>query len=92
MFDAGYVQASDLEDTGKASALSAEGLQVGFERDSLAKIVFDASYVQASDLEDTGKASGTRNSQQVQEPRANARRLMKSRNACEKRSTRMAVC
>ncbi len=28
--------------------------------------------------EDTGKASGTRESQQVQEPRANARRLIKS--------------
>ncbi len=39
------------------------------------------SYVQASDREDTGIASGTRDSQHVQEPRANARRLIKSRNA-----------
>ncbi len=34
------------------------------------------SYLQASDREDTGIASGTRNSPQVQEPRANARRLL----------------
>ncbi len=41
----------------------------------------EAGYVQASDREDTGKASGTRYSPQIQEPRANARRLMKSRHA-----------
>ncbi len=43
--------------------------------------MFDAGYVQASDREDTGKASGTRYCEHVQEPRANARRLMKSRHA-----------
>ncbi len=62
--------------TGFASALAAEGLQVAFERDTFAKATFDAGYVQASDREDTGKASGTRCSQEVQEPRANARRLI----------------
>ncbi len=41
--------------------------------------MFDACYVQASDPEDTGRASGTRNSpHKVQEPRANARRLINS--------------
>ncbi len=38
--------------------------------------MFEAGYVQASDREDTGKASGTRESLQVHEPRANARRLI----------------
>ncbi len=62
--------------TGFASVLPAEGLQVGFEWDTFAKAVFDTCYVQASDREDTGFASGTRHSPQVQEPRANARRLI----------------
>ncbi len=46
-----------------------------------AKAMFDAGHVQVSDREDTGIASGTRNSQQVQEPRANARRLIDSLTA-----------
>ncbi len=62
--------------TGYASALLAAGLQLGFKRDNFAKEMFDAGHVQASDREDTGKASGTRYCQQVQEPRANARRLL----------------
>ncbi len=44
----------------------------------VAKAVLDAGYVQASDREDTGKASGTRDSQQVQEPRTNVRRRGRS--------------
>ncbi len=40
--------------------------------------MFDAGHVQVSDREDTGIASGTRYSKQVQEPRANARRLIDS--------------
>ncbi len=35
--------------------------------------MLDAGYVQASDREDTGKASGTREGQEVQNPRAYAR-------------------
>ncbi len=40
--------------------------------------MFDAGYLQASDREDTGIASGTRDNQPMQEPRANARRLINS--------------